>query len=137
MGSEAFGFRRLTRREALVLLGGGAGLAFAPALGGRRGFFAPSVHAAATPKKVSFPRGAVIRTLLKDLPPDALASGTTLFHEHLSIDLPQFGPRPANAPPVQPPPTDDVGLIIEEVKAAAKDGVVCIVDGGHPDMKRK
>jgi predicted metal-dependent phosphotriesterase family hydrolase len=62
--------------------------------------------------------------------------GTILFHEHLSIDLPQFGPRPANAPPLQPPPTNDVNLIIEEVKAAAKDGVTCIVDGGHPDMKR-
>ncbi len=137
MGIEAFGFRRLTRREALALLGGSAGLAFAPALGGRGGLFAPAVHASAARKKVTFPRGAIIRTLQKDLPPGALASGTTLFHEHLSIDLPQFGPRPANAPPLQPPPTDDVNLIVEEVKAATRDGVVCIVDGGHPDMKRK
>ena len=137
MGIEVFGFRRLTRREALVLLGGGAGLAVAPALGGRRELFAPSVEALAARKKVAFPRGAIIRTLQKDLPPDALASGTTLFHEHLSIDLPQFGPRPANAPPLQPPPTDDVNLIVEEVRAATKDGVICIVDGGHPDMKRR
>jgi phosphotriesterase-related protein len=137
MGIEAFGFRRLTRREALVLLGGGAGLALAPALGGRRDLFAPSVEALAARKKVTFPRGAIIRTLQKDLPPDALASGTTLFHEHLSIDLPQFGPRPANAPPLQPPPTDDVNMIVEEVRAATKDGVICIVDGGHPDMKRR
>ena len=137
MGIEVFGFRRLTRREALVLLGGGAGLAVAPALGGRRELFAPSVEALAARKKVAFPRGAIIRTLQKDLPPDALASGTTLFHEHLSIDLPQFGPRPANAPPLQPPPTDDVNMIVEEVRAATKDGVICIVDGGHPDMKRK
>jgi len=137
MDIPEFSFRQLTRREALVLLGGGAGLAFAPALGGRHGFFAPAVQAAATRKKVTFPRGAIIRTLQKDLPPDALASGTTLFHEHLSIDLPQFGPRPANAPPIQPPPTDDVNLIVEEVRAATKDGVICIVDGGHPDMKRK
>lgn len=137
MGIEVFGFRRLTRREALVLLGGGAGLAVAPALGGRRELFAPSVDALAARKKIAFPRGAIIRTLQKDLPPDALASGTTLFHEHLSIDLPQFGPRPANAPPLQPPPTDDVNLIVEEVRAATKDGVICIVDGGHPDMKRR
>jgi phosphotriesterase-related protein len=137
MSIQTFRSRRLTRREALVLLGGGAGLALAPAIGGRGGLFAPSVEAWAARKKVTFPRGAIIRTLQKDLPPDALASGTTLFHEHLSIDLPQFGPRPPNAPPLQPPPTDDVNLIVEEVKAATRDGVICIVDGGHPDMKRK
>jgi phosphotriesterase-related protein len=38
-----------------------------------------------------------------------------------------------------PPPThfsDDVDLMIAETRAAGKDGVVCIVDGGHSDMDR-
>jgi phosphotriesterase-related protein len=129
---------RLSRRQALGLLGAGAGVAFVPGLRVVLGSSPESAYgAAARSAKVTFPKGAIVRTLLKDLPPEALASGTTLFHEHLSIDLPQFGPRPADAPPIQPPPTNDLALIVEEVKAAAKDGIVCIVDGGHPDMKRR
>ena len=108
-----------TRRETLYRLAGGAALAVVP-------------RAIAAAKTTRFPKGAVIRTLGKDLKPDALASGVTLFHEHLSIDLtPRNGP-----PPKQPAATSDVNLVIEEVKAAQKDGVVCIVDGGHSDMGR-
>ena len=33
----------------------------------------------------TFPRGAVIRTLLKDFAPEELAGGATLFHEHMSL----------------------------------------------------
>jgi phosphotriesterase-related protein len=108
----------ISRRGVLALIGGG--------LAGT------SLSGAAGPK---FPKGAIIRTLDKDLPPSAL-TGATLFHEHLSIDLPPQGPRPANAPPPRPAPTRDVDLIINEVKAAQKDGIGCIVDGGHPDMGR-
>jgi predicted metal-dependent phosphotriesterase family hydrolase len=32
--------------------------------------------------------------------------------------------------------TDDVDLMIEETKAAARTASACIVDGGHPDMDR-
>ena len=32
------------------------------------------------------PKGVVIRTLLKDIPPDALGTKATLFHEHLSFE---------------------------------------------------
>ena len=115
--------RSLTRRQALVLLGGGTvGVALVPEL--------------IAQKKPAFPKGAVIRTLFKDVPAESM-SGPILFHEHLSIDLPpNLSPRPANAPPPQPPATANVDLIVEEVKLAAKDGVRCIVDGGHPDMKR-
>src|SRR5262249_43039270 len=60
-----------TRREALGLLGMGA---VAVAL--------PEVAAAAAP---TFPRGAVIRTILKDYAPDELGGGATLFHEHMSF----------------------------------------------------
>ena len=125
---------RLTRREALGLLG--VGVMLGPALE-YADLLAASGQGVSILAKPTFSKGAIIRTLHKDLPPEALASGTTLFHEHLSIDLPQFGPRPPDAPPLLPPPTNDVNLIVQEVKAAAKDGVVCIVDGGHPDMKRR
>ena len=119
---------RFSRREALGLIGASAGLALFPDLlaQGRR--------------QIAFLKGAVIRTLFKDIPPEMM-SGPILFHEHLSIDLPpNLNPRPADAPPLPPPqpaPTSNLDLIVEEVKVAAKDGVVCIVDGGHPDMNRK
>jgi phosphotriesterase-related protein len=80
----------------------------------------------------------VIRTLLKDLHPDALASGAVLFHEHLSIHYPLTDAMAAKqgvAPPTNF--SDDVDLMIAETRAAGKDGVSCIVDGGHPDMDRK
>ncbi len=127
-------FARLSRREAIALLGMSTGLALVPGLKRSFGISVEAAQAAAS--RVTFPRGAIIRTLFKDIPPGALGTGTILFHEHLSIDLPQFGPRPADAPPLLPPPTNDVDLIVEEVKAAKKDGVICIVDGGHADMKR-
>ena len=60
-----------TRREALGMLGLGA---VAAAL--------PEFAAAATP---TFPRGAVIRTILKDYAPEELGGGATLFHEHMSF----------------------------------------------------
>jgi len=110
---------RLSRRETLTIVAGGAAMGALPRL----------MSAAKGPH---FPKGAIIRTIQKDLRPEELASGVTLFHEHLSIDL-----RPRNAPPPkQPAPTSDVNLIVEEVKAAQRDGIVCIVDGGHPDMGR-
>jgi phosphotriesterase-related protein len=114
--------RGIGRREMMLLMGGGAA---AGLLGSR----------AAVAKTPDFPKGAIIRTLTKDLSPSSM-SGAILFHEHLSIDLPPQGPRPANAPPLRPAPTLDVNLIIEQVKAAQKDGITCLVDGGHPDMGR-
>src|SRR5712691_3452864 len=81
-----------------------------------------------------FPKGTVIRTLLKDLPPSTLGGGA-LFHEHLSIDLPPIGPPQKTPPP--PQATADVDYIIGEIKTAGSEGVSCIVDGGHPDMGRK
>ena len=84
----------------------------------------------------AFPRGAIIRTLFKDVAPDAI-NGSTLFHEHLSIRYPLTKAlATAQGRPVPASFTDDVDLMIEETKAAASDGVGCIVDGGHPDMDR-
>jgi len=42
----------------------------------------PEFASAATP---TFPRGAIIRTILKDYAPEELAGGATLFHEHMSF----------------------------------------------------
>jgi hypothetical protein len=33
----------------------------------------------------AFPKGAIIRTLLKDYAPEELANGATLFHEHMQL----------------------------------------------------
>src|SRR5262249_17618141 len=92
----------------------------------------------AFPRGPSFPRGAVIRTLLEDLPPQALASGAVLFHDHLSLHYPLTNALAAKQG--APPPknfSDDVDLMVAEARAAGKDGVSCIVDGGHPDMDRR
>jgi phosphotriesterase-related protein len=43
------------------------------------------------------------------------------------------GPPPA---PPGPNPMQDVNLMSEELLAAKRDGVACIVDAGHPDMGR-
>ena len=139
--------RGWTRREALGALGMGV---VAAAL--------PDTTAAAP----TFPKGAVIRTILKDYPPEDLADGATLFHEHMSFPpdfLPRFikyaaetqaATRPPNAPaptgrgaaqPAAPAATgpffmQDQDLMADELAIAKREGIACIVDGGHPDMGR-
>jgi phosphotriesterase-related protein len=73
--------------------------------------------------------GAIVRTVLKDVAPDALGSGAVLFHEHLSVDF-------QRAKPGTSVPDDDVDSIVNLVRKAGANGVSCIVDGGHPDMGR-
>lgn len=138
------------RRETLGILGWAAarGIAFGQA-------------------KPQFPKGAIIRTILKDMKPEELAGGATLFHEHMSLAedfLPRWiqfqraaraaagGTGAAStagrgAAPATPPAAasatpqkffmDDLDLMVEEMKAAKADGVACLVDGGHEDMGRK
>src|SRR6516162_3549086 len=131
----------LTRRHALEMFGKGVAAATLPRV------------ASAKP---SFPEGAVIRTILKDHSPAELGSGATLFHEHLSL-APDFlvrfrqyaaeaqaVNRPPNVPsstgPGGPPPDlsfmRDVDLLTEELAIAKREGIACIVDGGHADMGR-
>src|SRR5438067_9814135 len=74
--------RGMTRREAVELL-------------------AMSAAAAALPREAfaqapTFPKGAVIRTILKDYAPEELAGGATLFHEHMQL-APDFGAKFAAA----------------------------------------
>ncbi|HYL37459.1 MAG TPA: hypothetical protein VEV17_16210 [Bryobacteraceae bacterium] len=112
---------RFNRREVISLLGASGAVLLAKAASGA--------------KAPDFPRRAIIRTLLKDMPPAEMGTGVTLFHEHLSMDIARLiGPRPPNARPLPPP--IGVDLMIQEVQAAQKDGITCIVDGGHADMGR-
>jgi predicted metal-dependent phosphotriesterase family hydrolase len=119
--------RDMTRRRALAIVGGSAGAWAGAALGRKSEVMAWLGQRAPQPDAPIFPRGAVIRTLLKDLPPDALAGGPVLFHEHLSMHYP---------PQAKAHFTDDVAMMIDEARAAHADGIACIVDGGHPDMSR-
>jgi phosphotriesterase-related protein len=139
--------QRLTRRQAVELLGTAAAAAAFPKI----------VFAQAP----AFPKGAIIRTVLKDYAPEELAGGATLFHEHMQL-APDFNAKFAAAtaavraanglPPLPPrgggggraggPATaapdimHNVDLMSDEVANVKRDGVACIVDAGHPDMGR-
>jgi phosphotriesterase-related protein len=137
----------ITRRDSLKLLGISAATAALPRL--------------ASAEAPVFPKGAVIRTVLKDYAPEDLAGGATLFHEHMSYpqdfmprwndfaretrlrngDVAPAGGRAGNAapPPAQESGTffmRDVEVMSAEMSAAKSEGLACIVDGGHPDMGR-
>ncbi len=112
----------------------------------------------ASAQEPNFPKGAIIRTLLKDYAPEELAGGATLFHEHMQLapdfnakftaataaaraanGLPPAPPRGGGAPKGPPPPDiqHNVDLMTAEVAKAKNEGnLACIVDGGHPDMGR-
>jgi phosphotriesterase-related protein len=126
---------KISRREAMGLLGVGVGLSsvWRATLSGASRLPADGLALQAGP---AFERGAIIRTLLKDVPAETV-NGSVLFHEHLSIRYPLTKAlAEEQGRPVPPTFSDDVDLMVEEVKAAGKDGVACIVDGGHPDMDR-
>ena len=120
---------RLSRRQALSLMGVG-GLGFFATGRSTEGLLSVPRHEASSSEQVSFPEGAIIRTILTDIPPSALANGTTLFHEHLdgvySWEIRHFQ--------LPPPSSADIAPAIAEVEKVMENGVVCIVDGGHPDM---
>src|SRR5713101_912529 len=128
-----------TRREALRMLGAGAGLGlFSIGRGSQLAAWGTQAPNAAR-RAMRIPKGAIIRTILKDLPPDGLGNGAILFHEHMSFDRTFFEKmRPPNAPrpttPTPPSYLENVDLITDEVKASGKDGVSCFGDGGHRDM---
>ncbi len=121
--------RQLNRREALSLLGAGAIVTAASVIG---------VPAFGKDKKFAAVKNApIIRTLLKDLTPRELGDGYILFHEHLSLRYPLTRAMAEKQGVAVPPNySDDVDLMVEETRAAGKEGVSCIVDGGHPDMDR-
>ena len=121
--------------------------------------FGVSALAAAVPRDAFaqqpiFPKGAIIRTILKDYAPEELAGGATLFHEHIPLapdftarfaaaaaaaraanGLPPLPPRAGGAP-TGPDIMHDVDLMSAEVAKTKSEGVACIVDAGHADMGR-
>jgi phosphotriesterase-related protein len=133
-----------TRREALGFLGTSVGLGLASEVLGAASANQAPVPSGARATAPRFPQGAVIRSLLSDLPPAKVGPGAVLFHEHLSYDNDFFAklgseatPRPGSplaGPLPSPNMMEDLDWMTEEVQAAAKDGVSCIVDGGHADM---
>src|SRR5580700_3153412 len=68
----------VTRRQALEALGIGMAAAAIPAPG--------------LGQDPTFPKGAIIRAILKDYAPEDLAGGATLFHEHMQL-APDFMAR--------------------------------------------
>jgi len=96
---------RLTRREALGVLGTTAGLGLVAGCRGDTRASQPMQFMSA--ESPDFPSGAVIRTLKGDVDPEDLANGATLIHEHL---------RGATAD------------VLFEVDSAGNDGVICLVD---------
>jgi phosphotriesterase-related protein len=121
------------------------------------GAAAAAIPAGIFAQEPSFPKGAIIRAILKDYAPEELAGGATLFHEHMQLG-PDFNakfaaaaaaaraanglpPAPARGGPARgaapgPDIMRDVDLMSAEVEKVKSAGVACIVDGGHPDMGR-
>jgi len=119
---------RLSRRQAIGLLGMGSGLGL---LSSARSFelrAAPLAQGTAA-RKISFPSGAVIRTIFKDIPADQV-SGDILFHEHLD----GVYDRTKRNLQLPPPSSADITPVVGLVKDAMKNGITMIVDGGHADM---
>ena len=144
MGRRSRHLSHFTRREALGMLGAGASLTFAAGCGNGGAPPADSgggmEEAAGAMPDITFPDGAVIRTVLGDVAPASLAGGHTLFHEHLDINQRYAVPPPEQRRPADQPLTPEqaetfVELVAEELRmSAATDGLACIVDAA---LKRR
>ena len=106
---------QLTRREAMGLLGAGAGLGLMRSLPSGAALEAAAQSGG---RSLAIPKGAVIRTILKDIAPDALGKGASLFHEHLASAIPT-----------------DIDLLVTELQLARKDNLECIVDAATARRK--
>jgi phosphotriesterase-related protein len=132
---------RISRRDAIRGLSKGAGLAFVASLsdGGVQAQ-SPGWLDAKSSDAINFPERAIIRTFLKDVPPERLAGGATLIHEHISLlyrpGIPglvagQWSPQSA-----MPQGEISVALMVDELKQAARDGLRGIVDGNATNGPR-
>lgn len=125
--------QQFSRREALALLGAGAVAAC-----GRGEPASVPAGGGAADRPPAASGAAIVRTILRDLPPGELAHGATLFHEHLSMNN-QFWldmGLERLIDPSRPYFMEDLDFMTAEMQAAAEDGIACIVDGGHADMGR-
>ena len=121
---------RFTRREAIRFLGGGAAGAVA-ALNESVVFAQPGAWATARRGQTAkFSKGAIVRTVLKDVSPEALGGGATMWHEHVARN---YSSPPPVVPPGTPAPTslplsNALDLVAEELRQAAFDGLSAIMD---------
>ena len=115
----------MDRRHMIGLLGASTGLGLVS-----RWATAAAPSQAAPGSALNFPAGATIRTVLGDVPPDSITKAT-LFHEHLSFEWARVAPQ-SN----RPGPSKDAAPVLEQVDAAAAQGVGCIVDAGTTDVGR-
>ena len=106
---------RVTRREAIRLLGAGAAT-FAAAC---REPVEPTASSAVAESAVVAPDRPIIRTILRDIAPEELGDGAILMHEHLSATSPYPYEPPRDVPPHF---TGDVDLITAEVQIAGTEG---------------
>jgi len=123
----------ISRRSLLRLVSASA----AAAIGGLR-FDAPAFAqpgawlAASSGSSVSFPKDAVIRTVLQDIAPDRMPAGSTQIHEHLGGVF--TAPRPLGGSEIPPgpysPPTEReyVDMMVDELKMSRAEGLACLVD---------
>jgi phosphotriesterase-related protein len=79
--------------------------------------------------------GAIIRTVLRDVPPESL--GVILFHEHLHLSSTAGNNGGPGAPQPTRHFTEDIDLVIKELRSAASDGVSAFADAGHLDQGRR
>jgi predicted metal-dependent phosphotriesterase family hydrolase len=131
----------LSRRDAIRLLGTGAGLGLAaqwldgpsPAFGQPGAWFG-----ATSPSRATFPKGSVIRTVVKDIAPEDFPVGAIQMHAHVGGIFEKTPPPPDDnhAPGVVAPANEAeyLTLMVEELKMAKAEGVACLVD---PASSRK
>jgi phosphotriesterase-related protein len=122
------------RRELLRLLGAAAGAGLVRSLSGGPppAFGQPGGWFAAVRNQPVFPKGSIIRALIKDIPPDQLPNGSTQFHEHIGG---RFTPAPPLTPADIPPgpvtlanEAEYLALMVEELRMSRAEGVSCLVD---------
>jgi phosphotriesterase-related protein len=131
---------RISRRDAIRVLSKGAGLTFVASLGDKAvQAQSPGWLNTKSSDVVAFPKSAIIRTFLKDVPPESLASGATMIHEHISLlyrpGIPGLVAGQGTSQSVQPGEIS-VALMVDELRQAAKDGLRGIVDGNATNGPR-
>ncbi len=95
------------RRQAMRLLGLGAGLGVISQVRGESAIAAPR-QVSNPGRALDLPKSSIIRTVLEDVTPDRLGPGAALMHEHVT--------------------TGTVDVLVEELRASGQEGVSCVVD---------
>ena len=117
---------QMDRRELLNLLAASSAFGIASLLNARVVDAVDSWQTAASPKPAQFAKGAIIRTITKDVPPGEMGNGAILFHEHMSYNqafMQQIRNERPGAPPVAAPTEpyfmENLELMVQEMRAAS------------------